>query len=181
MEEPENQQVMSPTTGSFTLNQRRKLLKSPTKEDSDPGQEPLKVMANSGESSKDPQDPSQLQIVGQELVALDVMEAEMGKIASTTATPLEVAATPRTAKDLGSAEREGGFHSSSSQVVVWENGPQSMPLALKPVAPPLFSPEQLSQAEEMQKKAPMIFGTPERQRRPEFLKMEEQRLAIEGR
>ena len=179
MEESNLQQVMSPT-GSFAFNQRRKLQQNPLREDPDPMcQEPSKVMANLGEMP-DGADSSQMQIIGQELVCADVaVDVQKGN-ASTTATPMDAAMTPRTSKDVGSVEKEGmgQFQSSSSQVAVWENGPQSMPVALRPPSP-LFTPEQLSKAEEMQRKAPQIYGTPERQRRPDFLRLEEQRLAIE--
>ena len=169
---------MSPST--FTLNQRRKLQSSQIDEP-DPvrrsSQEPSKAVTVPEEVHGD---PSMLQLVGQEMVLMEtIREADGGKV-STTATPPGAPSTPRTTKDVGSAERELGYHSSSSQVAVWEGAPKTNPLALKPASPALFTPEQLLKAEEAQRRAPMIYGTPERQRRPDFLKLEEKRIALEG-
>ena len=128
-EENLDQQVMSPNT--FTLNQRRKLQSSPVEEvdlsqSQRISQEPSKASTD-GEVQGD---PSLLQLIGQELVLMEtIQEKGDGKNVSTTATPVAVS-TPVTSKDMGSAEKEMGYQSSSSQIAVWEGGPKSKPLAL---------------------------------------------------
>ena len=53
-------------------------------------------------------------------------------------------------------------------------------LELKPASPVLLTPEELSKAKEMQRKAPLTYGTPERPRRPDFLQWRNKGFLLRG-